>query len=200
MLKRCGLFLLKVLVILGFIGYFVFRTFKYSQDSSSDQMRIPYKIQQSLGTIPIGEVSISRKSRHELPPILVGLQYVFLTDSLREPILEIVEADVVGNKARTGRPGMSLWEILVMGVVRLGLDADYDQLEDLANNHKSFRGILGVEVENGFGDSKHYGIQTLKDNVSLLDEASINRINELILTAGHTIVKKKRRRNPSSSK
>jgi len=157
-------------------------------------MRKRYEIQQSLGTTPIGEVSIYTKSRHELPAILLGLQHIFLDDELRESVLSIVEAAVLKGKQRTGRPGMDLWEILVMGVVRLGLDADYDQLEDLANNHKSFRGILGVYVSDGFGPGKEYRIQTLKDNVSLLDEASIGRINALVVQRGHKLVKKKRRR------
>lgn len=157
-------------------------------------MRKRYEIQQSLGTIPIGEVSIYTKSRHELPPILQGLQYIFLQEKLREEVLSIVESAVLKGKQATGRPGMDLWEILVMGVVRLGLDADYDELEDLGNNHKSFRGILGVEVASGFGQGKVYKIQTLKDNVSLLDEESIARINTLVVQAGHQLVKKKRRR------
>ena len=157
-------------------------------------MRKRYEVQQSLGTIPIGEVSIYTRSRHELPAILLGLQHIFLDEVLRESVLSVVEEAVLQGKKRTGRPGMDLWEILVMGVVRLGLDADYDQLEDLANNHKSFRGILGVEVSDGFGLGKEYRIQTLKDNVSLLDEASIGRINTLVVQAGHKLVKKKRRR------
>jgi hypothetical protein len=39
---------------------------------------------------------------------------------------------VVGKKA-TGRPGMELWQMLVLGVVRLGLDANWDRREDLSN-------------------------------------------------------------------
>ena len=157
-------------------------------------MRKPYKVQQELGTTPIGEISISQKSRHELPSILRGLQHVFLDEELRESILALVESAVLGGKQSTGRPGMDLWEILVMGVVRLGLDADYDRLEDLANNHKSFRGILGVEVESGFGVGKVYKLQTLKDNVSLLDEATLGEINALVVKAGHKLVKKKRKK------
>ncbi len=31
---------------------------------------------------------------------------------------------------------MDLWHIFVLATVRLGLDIDYDKLEDLANHHK----------------------------------------------------------------
>ena len=44
---------------------------------------------------------------------------------------------------------MELWHILVLSVVRMGLDADYDRLEDLANHHRLIRQIMGVET--GFG-------------------------------------------------
>ncbi|OQY99110.1 MAG: hypothetical protein B6D35_10115 [Candidatus Brocadia sp. UTAMX2] len=48
--------------------------------------------------------------------------------------------------------GMDLWHILVLSVVRLGLDADYDRLEDFANHHKLIRQIM--EVETVFGEAK----------------------------------------------
>jgi len=37
-----------------------------------------------------------------------------------------------------------LWQILVLGVVRLGLDANYDRLEHLANYDTLIRQFLGV--------------------------------------------------------
>lgn len=154
-------------------------------------MRKRYEIQQSLGTTPISEVSIREKSRDELPAILLGLQHIFRTDTLRDSILAIVEKAVQGDKRQTGRPGMDLWEILVLGVVRLGLNANYDRLDDLANNHRSLRGILGVDVAEGFGWGKEYHLQTLKDNVSLLDEDSIKQINELVVAHGRELLKKK---------
>jgi len=154
-------------------------------------MRKRYEIQQSLGTTPIDEVSIRAKSRDELPAILLGLQHVFRTDTLRDSILALVEKAVQGDKPQTGRPGMDLWEILVLGVVRLGLNANYDRLDDLANNHRSLRGILGVDVAEGFGLGKEYHLQTLKDSVSLLDEDSIKQINELVVAHGRELLKKK---------
>ncbi|MDO8745269.1 MAG: hypothetical protein Q7J76_09205 [Candidatus Brocadiaceae bacterium] len=41
---------------------------------------------------------------------------------------------------------MEMWHILVLSAVRLGLDANYDRLEDFANHHKLIRQILGVET------------------------------------------------------
>ena len=157
-------------------------------------MRKRYMPQQRLGTTPIAEVSISQKSRHELPKILLGLQHIFMEESLRESILELIESVVLKDKQSTGRRGLDLWEIFVLGVVRLGLDANYDRLEDLANNHTSLRGILGVDSAHGFDGKKIYGLQRLKDNVSLVDESVLQQINTLLVGAGHKLVKKKRKR------
>ena len=154
-------------------------------------MRKHYEIQQSLGTTPILEVQISKKSRHELPAILRALQYLFGKSELRDSVMALLEGEIQQGKASTGRLGMSLWEILVMGVVRLGMALDYDSLEDLANNHKSLRGILGVDMAVGFGQAKRYPIQTIKDNVGLLNEDLLKRINVLVVQAGHNLIKKK---------
>ena len=84
---------------------------------------------------------------------------------------------------------MELWHILVLSIVRLGLDANYDRLEDFANHHKLIRQILGVETE--FGEGKRFSMQSIKDNVRLLDEETVNKINEMVVVrAGHQLVKK----------
>ncbi len=46
-------------------------------------------------------------------------------------------------------------------------------------------------VETGFAEGKVFSIQSIKDNVSLLDGETINRINDVVLKAGHQLVKKK---------
>jgi IS5 family transposase len=38
---------------------------------------------------------------------------------------------------------MEQWKILVLGVLRLGLNADYDRIHELANQHRTLRQILG---------------------------------------------------------
>ena len=39
---------------------------------------------------------------------------------------------------------MDLWQILVLGVVRMGLDLNYDRLCDTANHHTLIRQIMGI--------------------------------------------------------
>lgn len=71
------------------------------------------------------------KSRDDIPHILRGLQHIYVTPHLREAVFEILEdviPDRVGEAAEEkaskelGRPGMEQWKILVLGVVRLGLN------------------------------------------------------------------------------
>jgi hypothetical protein len=153
-------------------------------------MRKRFEQQLEIGMVPIGEVKISKKSRHQLPPMLMALQYIFNDEVLNEELFAALEKSLMSGKQMTGRPGMSLWEIFVLASTRHNLEADYDSLLDMANNHKALRGILGVD-RNDFSDGKEYELQTLKDNVSLLEEDLLRDLNELVVKAGHGVIKKK---------
>lgn len=152
-------------------------------------MRQQFLQQLSLGVVPIGEVSINLKSRHELPPVLFALQYAFNDKEVSEEIFAILDRHILSGKKKTGRTGMSLWEILVLGSTKLCLNADFDRLHDLANNHNELRGILGVQ-KSDFSIGKQYHLQTLKDNVQLLDEETIKQINLVIVKGAHGLIKK----------
>jgi len=47
-------------------------------------------------------------------------------------------------------------------------------------------------VKNRFNKGKTYGLQTLKDNVSILDEETVNQVNTLVVETAHQFVLKKR--------
>jgi hypothetical protein len=87
----------------------------------------------------------------------------------------------------TGRPGMEQWKILVLGVLRLGLNADYDRIHQLANEHKTIRQMLG---HSGWADCEKdlYQLQTIKDNLHLFTPELLNRINREVVAAGHQLV------------
>lgn len=153
-------------------------------------MRKRFEQQLSLGILPISEVKIREKSRHQLAPLLKALQYVFVTEELNQKVFAILENHILEGKQRTGRLGMSLWEIFVLSLVRLNLNIDYDFLLDQANNHITLRGILGVD-RSDFQYGKDYELQTLRDNVGLLDEEVLRQINEVIVEAAHGMIKKK---------
>ncbi|MFK7978344.1 MAG: hypothetical protein AB8G86_00045 [Saprospiraceae bacterium] len=153
-------------------------------------MRLRFQQQIKLGITPISEVILNAKSRHGLVPVLRALQYVFNTKEMNEEIFQILEQDVFAKLKKTGRYGMSMWEILVLGIVRLSQDMDFDQLHDMANNHSALRGILGVQ-QNDYSSGKQYSLQSIKDNVQLLTESTIYKISAIIVRGSHGLIKKK---------
>lgn len=162
-------------------------------------MRQRFDVQLALGQIPIERVSIPLKSRDELPPILAGLQWIFQTPEINEEVFTLLESKVVAGKKATGRPGLDLWQILVLGVVRLGLDCDYDRLEDLANHHTLLRQILGVPPVPT-AQEKPFHHKTLSENVCHLDEELLAQINGIVAQHGRNLLKKKESPEPIRAK
>jgi len=154
-------------------------------------MRYHYQAEPDLQITPIEKIRLPLRSRDELPPILAGLQWLWMHPTLRAEILALLEAAVLAGKQATGRTGMDLWQILVLGVVRLGLDADWDRLEDMANHHLLVRQMLGVPATPWGEAAKVFGHQTLRDNVALLDDELLKEINGRIAAAGREVFAKK---------
>jgi len=157
-------------------------------------MRTVIQPQLQFGETDIAAIVIDPKSRDDIPQLLRGLQYMYTEASLRQrvfAILEEVMPDRVGGKGKasnqTGRPGMEQWKILVLGVLRLGLDADYDRIQELANQHKTIRQMLG---HSDWLDEQVYELQTIRDNVSLFTPELLDRINQEVVRTGHSLLKK----------
>ena len=154
-------------------------------------MRQHYPTQPDLHLIPIEKIVLPLKSRDELPPLLAGLQWIWTHPTLRAEIFALLETALLADKQATGRRGMDLWQILVLGVVRLGLDADWDRLEHIANYDTLLRQMLGVPVTPWGADAKVFARQTLRDNVALLDDALLQQINARVAAAGREVFAKK---------
>lgn len=154
-------------------------------------MRRSFNPQLELGAIPIEEIVFNPRSRDDIPQLLRGLQLIYATTSTREAVFEVLRKHIsVDVSFDNGRPGMDLWVLLVLGTLRLGLNCDYDRLHDLANEHKTIRAMLG---HGDWRDEHQYGLQTLRDNVTLLTEEMLQDINAIVVGAGHKLVKKKRK-------
>lgn len=159
-------------------------------------MRKKFEVQLELGQPAIEDVVLPKRSRDELPPLLKGLQWIFKMPELNEAIFELLENAVVGSKqSTTGRPGMDLWHILVLGVVRLGLNCDYDRLEHIANYDTLVRQIMGLPA---FGSEVHFHHKTISDNVCHLDEELLGKINALVARHGLEHFKKNGKDNPAA--
>jgi IS5 family transposase len=154
-------------------------------------MRQRFSPQPDLHLIPIEKIQLPARSRDELPPILAGLQWIWTQPALKADLFALLEAKILAGKKATGRTGMDLWQILVLGVVRLGLDADWDRLEHIANYDTLVRQMLGVSVTPWGADAKVFAHQTLRDNVALLDDELLKEINARVAAAGREVFAKK---------
>jgi len=152
-------------------------------------MRHIENAQLQLGQQDIAKIRLDPKSRDDIPQLLRGLQYIYTTSEIRKEVFQILE-QMIPRKINTqnGRPGMQLWKILVLGVLRLNLNEDYDRIHELANHHRTIRQMLGHGL---FDDELEYKLQTVKDNVALLTPGILDRINKVVVTSGHRLVKKK---------
>lgn len=152
-------------------------------------MRKVMELQMKIGSVDISKIEFDLRSRDEIPKLLMGLQHIYCNELLRAEIFGILEDLVPGNINKdTGRRGMDLWNILVLGTLRLNCNWDYDKLQDIANNHKTLRLMLG----HGEFDDDYYPLQTLRDNVCLLTPEVLDKINQIVVKEGHLVAGKKK--------
>jgi len=160
-------------------------------------MRDTFPAQRSLGEIDIADIKIDVRSRDDIPLILLGLQHIYCTDDLREKVFEIIKdilpTQLVDGQAKPvsaelGCPGMNQWTILVLGSLRLCLNADFDRIHELANQHRTLRLMLGIAD----WDEKTFSLQTLKDNLRLFTPDILARINQAVVEAGYALLGKKK--------
>jgi transposase, IS5 family len=150
-------------------------------------MRVAQPQQMILGEVDISQIQFNPKSRDDIPRILKGLQYVYMNADLRKAIFDLLEAEFQPKiNKQIGRPGLSLWNILVLGVIRLDLNADYDRVLELANEHLTLRQMLGHGI---YSDDK-YHYQTIVDNISQFTPELLDKLNTLVVKEGHVLAKK----------
>lgn len=156
-------------------------------------MREVEKPQRQLGQVDIAGIVLDPKSRDDIPQLLRGLQHIYTTPELRAEVFEILQQVIPRDEdgepvsADTGRPGMEQWKILVLGVLRLGINTDYDRLHELANQHKTVRQFLG---HSDWFDETSYSLPQLRGNLRLFTPEILDRINQAVVRSGHTLVKK----------
>jgi len=151
-------------------------------------MRKTYEYQLTFGNVDISKIKTDSKSRDEIDRAVRGLQYLYTNHEIRTAIFQILEDNILPKVSkRTGRRGMELWKILVLGVMREVCSWNYDILHHMANNELMIRELLGHD-RTEWEDRYYYELQTLKDNVSLLTPEIIDKINEIVVKAGHNLL------------
>ncbi len=160
-------------------------------------MRAVIDAQRRFGQTTIADMVLDPQSRDDIPQWLRGLHHIY-TDYTELPlrervftILEEVRPERRGGAGQanpnTGRPGMAQWTIRVLGVLRLGLNADYDRIQELANQPATIRQMLG---HSEWANDYRYERQTLKDNLRWFTPESLERIHQAVVNAGHQALNK----------
>jgi hypothetical protein len=141
--------------------------------------------QLKLGEVDPSQIQFDLYSRDEITKLLIGIQHIYQTPTVKEKVVAILERIVPEDvDAENGRPGMPLWTIFVLGSIRLNSNLDYDKLKELADYHRKIREIIGHDIF----DQTLYPLQTLKDNVRLLTPELLDEINQVVVQAGHDVV------------
>lgn len=148
-------------------------------------MRKPFSCQQRFDCRTVLGVELNLNCRDEMVPILRALQYIYGQPELRDEILRRVALDVNSDsRDDCGREGMEYWQILVLAAVREGCDLDYDKLQDLAEQHRALRHIMGI---GDWDEKTNFGWRRIRDNVCLVRPETIEQISHLIVSAGHEL-------------
>jgi len=137
----------------------------------------------------IANIEFDLESRDEIPKLLKGLQYIYSRARIREKVFNVLKQIVPKKSHETGRPGMDLWKILILGTLRLNCNWDYDKVHEMANNHHKLRQMLG-HSETDF--ESNYALQTIRDNIALLTPPILDKINQVVVKAGHRVITTKK--------
>ena len=101
-------------------------------------MRNFFKLQQENCSANISDIEFDLKSRDEITKLLIGFQHIYNMPEILNKIFDILKEIIPeGTSMDNGRPGMNLWNILVLGTLRLNCNWDYDKVKEIADNHMS---------------------------------------------------------------
>ena len=141
--------------------------------------------QERLDNPGVAQVKLNLNCRDEIVPILRALQHVYADTELRGELLRLVGRDVnQGTSRKRGRRGLNYWEISVLAAARLGCNLDYDKLQDLAENHRSLRQIMGI---GDWQEEVDFDWRRIEDNLIKLRPETLKKINDLVVKAGHAL-------------
>jgi IS5 family transposase len=148
-------------------------------------MRKPFSDQLRLDCLAVPNVELNFNCRDEIVPVLVGLQHVYSQPALRDNILHLVAQDVnEDSQSDCGREGLDYWHITVLAGVRLGCNLDYDKLQDLAEQHRAMRQIMGI---GDWQECIDFSWRRIRDNISLLKPSTIEAISHCIVNEAYQL-------------
>ena len=144
-----------------------------------------YSPQHRFDCDPVTAIQLNLECRDEIIPILAALQHIYANAELRAELLQLIGHDVNDDSsADHGREGMGYWHILVLAAVRLGCNLDYEKLQDLAENHRKLRHMMGV---GDWDEETTFNWRTIRNNLCLLRTETVTKIYQLVVSEGHKL-------------
>jgi IS5 family transposase len=153
-------------------------------------MRKRFEGKRSLGCTPVHELKVPPTARGHMVAFVAAFQYIYVNPKWKEKVFSLLAGKISKKKRATGHNGMSLLEIFVLGQVRFCMNIGYDELHYGANYENLLRGLLGV-LPTDFTQGKDYQYQNIYDNVRLLDNELLKQDNDVIVSVGHEVFKKR---------
>ena len=148
-------------------------------------MRTTFEKNLQLFHVPIEELQINEQSRDDIPRLLSGLKALYCDEKSRQAVLAHMEAKHSERASlENGRPGMSFWQVLVLGILKQGLNCDFDRLEEMCR-HAEIRIMLQCPDYHDQFKSPRIAYNLTE----LLDEDTLRFVNSKIMQLGHRIVK-----------
>lgn len=148
-------------------------------------MRKAFRLQLRLDCQSIEQLTLNLNCRDEIVPLLAALKHVFEQTDLRNRLTQLVASDI-NERTRDdiGREGFDYWQIVVLAVVRLGCNLDYDKLQDLCENHRALRCLLGI---GDWDANVSFAARRIRDTLAQLKATSIEKMNRMIVRYGQDL-------------
>ncbi len=148
-------------------------------------MRKPFSSQTRFDCQTVTQVELNLNCRDEIIPVLYGLQHVYSQPQLRDEVLDLVAQDVnEHSRSDCGREGLGYWQITVLAAARLGCNLDYDKLQDLAEQHRALRHIMGI---GDWQDNVDFNWRRIRDNICLLKPDTVEAISHCIVAEAYRL-------------
>lgn len=149
-------------------------------------MRIPHRNQLQLDVTPISQIEFNYECRDRMIPVLRALQFIYTRPSFRNKALQLVEQDLARHvDLGKGKPGMTLWQILVLAAVKQGCDYTYDHLQYLAESDRNLEAML---QRRSWQEQELFKWKRIRDNVCLVRPKTIEQISHLVVAEGHRLM------------
>jgi len=102
-------------------------------------MRTIKKTQIELGATPIEDITFDLQSRDDI----CARRITGTLHKRRTRLFAILEKVIPRSKWNKGRPGMPVWTIFVLAMLKQGLRRTFNRLQNLANQYNQIRQMIG---------------------------------------------------------